>query len=68
MPTLLKCSLLQYLQHFLHTRGVVVPVESEASSSALAHLNHGDSLLGVGAPNTAGVLQNGPDHCLVHTH
>ena len=65
MPTLLKSLPLQYLQHFRHTRGVMVPVKGEASSSALDHFNLGDASLGVLVPNRGDVLKNRLDHFLV---
>ena len=55
-PTLLKSWPPQHLRRFLHTRGVIVPVED--------HLNLRDVLLGVGVPDTGDVLKNRPDHCL----
>ena len=65
MPTLLKSRPPQYFQHFLRTRGVMVPVEGEASSFALSHFNSADTDLSVGVPNTGGVLKNKPNYCPV---
>ena len=67
MPMLLKSWPLRYFQHFLRTSGVMVPVEGEASSFALSHFNPANADLGVGVPNTGGVLKNKPNHCLVVT-
>ena len=47
MPTLLKSWPLQHFQHFLRSRGVMVVVKDEASSSALDHFCLGDAFLGV---------------------
>lgn len=49
---LLKSWSLQYLQHLLHIRGVMVLVKGEASSSALDHVNFEDAVLDVGISNT----------------
>ena len=60
MPMLVRSWSLQYLQHFLHTRGVVVPVKGEASSFALDHLNVGGALLDFWVPGIRNVLKNRP--------
>ena len=65
MLTLLKSLPLQYLQHCLHTRGVIVPVKGEVNSSVLDHINLGVAFLVVGVPYTGDVFKNRPDHCLV---
>ena len=66
MPTPLKSWPLQYLQHFLHTRlsWCQLRVKQAALHWTISILEM-LSFLGVGVPNTVGILKNRPDHCLV---